>query len=208
MRTTTNGDVFLLDDQGLSIFYFRKDQRVLSSALSREKLLQLLLSTGEFGLVDYFKTKVGLPEYSLQDLQAAEALSVTCQLERKIMDKIMSLPISMVYPEPVNLTGARVIEVIQGSGNGEFVTSDDADFVGTKGMSTCVALLIWQDLEDKQQAICVHIDDFSGKASLGGRSAAEFLDLHIPRFDLSKPLSIHLFGGARMGGRKTILEIY
>ncbi len=145
-------------------------------------------------MVDYFKTKVGLPEYSLQDLQAAEALRATRQLDLKIMDKIMSLPISMVYPEPVNLAGARVIEVIQGSGNGEFVTSDDVDFVGTKGMSTCVALLIWQDLKDRQQAICVHIDDFSGKASLGGRSAAEFLDLHIPRFDLSKPLSIHLFG--------------
>ncbi len=71
-------------------------------------------------------------------------------------------------------------------------------------MSTCVALLIWQDLGEWQQAICVYIDDFSGKASFGGREAAEFLDSHLYRFDLSRPLSIHLFGGsASMSSQKT-----
>gem|GEM_PF-6502338 len=207
--TAANGDLFILDENGLSIFYFQKDQRILSSVLSRDGLLKLLLTTGEFGLVDYFKTLVGLPDYSSEDLQAAEELHSTRQLNREIIKTIMDISVVAYDPTTPNLESARVVEVIQGSGNGEFVTSDEVDFVGTKGMSSCVALLIWQDSGEWQQAICVHIDDFSGRASLGGLGAAEFLDSHLYRFDLSKPLSIHLFGGsASMSSQKTILEIY
>lgn len=41
------------------------------------------------------------------------------------------------------MDGKKITEVIQGAGNGQFVTSQETDFIGTNGMGPCVALLIW-----------------------------------------------------------------
>ena len=198
---------WLTDDNRKSVIYadFKKDN--IGTAFNRQELTRILLSGEDQGLYKYFSDLLKLPPATPEDVKEAKIVRQQKDKDRQIFQELSQLPGSNPKSEP-HLNNKRCTEVIQGAGNGQFVTSQNTDFIGTNGMGPCVALLVWQDFGDTQKAIVIHVDSFSGRGSLDRQGSAQFLDRYIGTQFIKNPnLKIHLVG-ATQGGRENLLEIY
>jgi hypothetical protein len=200
---TADGGFYLTNDNGASILFFDFDNKIISTALTRQELIRTILISGDLDLFNFFKDLMNLPNATTEDFQESKKLKDKIDSDNSTISKLLNLP-TLVMTEQPDLKGKKTVEVPQGAGLGSFVTSDDAEFIGTNGMAPCVALVVHQD----KKAIVIHVDSFSGAASLGGQGAAPFLDRYIgSEFIQNDNLKIYLIG-ANQGGRQNVLDIY
>ena len=204
---TNNGSFYVTDDNGMSIVFIDSKDNKVSTAFTRQELIRILLSAGDMDLYHFFSDLMKLPKATTEDFKEAKKVKEIREKDRQIVEDLAKIPVLTSKNTP-NISGKKTTEVIQGAGSGQFVTNQEADFIGTNGMGPCVALLICQDFGDKQKAVCIHVDSFSGKASLGVQGSAPLLDRYIGSEFIKNPsLQIHLIG-ANQGGRENVLEIY
>jgi len=197
------GAFYVLNDEGRSIIFLDEKINQVSSAHSKQELVQILLAASDSNLISYFSRLFDLPKATVNDIEEVKVLKTKIQRERAIIQYLKSLPFSPELPQP-NLTGKKVKGVMQGNANGRFVTAENVDFIGTEGMGPCVALVIYQ----AGKALIMHIDNFSGEASLGGRGAARELNLHMWKFEKNESLQVHIIGNSDGSGRQNLLDIF
>ncbi len=207
LNLLADGSTFVTSDNGASIIFFDIQDKKISAAFTQQELTRILLSTESTDIYNFFSKLLNLLPATSEDNKAAHQVKQEREGDRQIIQELTHLPTGINNQLIKIEDSAKFEEVIQGGGNGKFVTGLDTDFIGTFGMGPCVALIVWQDFGDTQKAIVIHIDSFSGKGSVG-LGTAPFLDKYLSTEFINDPsLEISLIG-ANEGGRQNVLEIY
>lgn len=70
--TTSNGSLYVTNDKRQSIFYVNLENNKISTALTRQELTRILLSTGDMDLYHYFSDLMKLPPATTEDFRYAK----------------------------------------------------------------------------------------------------------------------------------------
>lgn len=192
--------LYTIQDDGRSILFLNKEANIVSTALTVRELKGVIASARDKATRDYFINLLNLPPLDENDSAKAEAINSQRKREVEIIDFFKAKP----KPKPQRPLdpSRRNYEVNQGNGFGVVKSLDTTDSLSTFGLGPCVCLMI----HEGNKGLMIHIDDYSGNASLTQTSAEDFLNKYIDEF--GPEAKIHIQGANEDSGRKTVIEIY
>lgn len=195
--------IYVINDDGRSVVFCYTDTWVTSTYHSYKELLLLLIATEDVVLLDYFTNMFSLPRPTNYNYIEAEKYKWKMKADRNIISTLEWLPQTDQKNLPEDTKEDDIAQVIPWNASWRYVTSNTHRYIGTFGMWSCVSLI----LQQKWKAFLIHIDDFTGNASLWGKWAEEVINQNLSNFNQSD-LKIHVVWNSDGTGRKNMLEIY
>jgi hypothetical protein len=193
--------LYSIQDDGRSILFCDQKSNTISTALTRREFKAVLASVENQTTTDYFLDLFDLTPLDETDYAKAKEMKEIRKKENEIVAFFKAKPKPEISHKSLP-TERRDYGVNQGNGFGVVKSLDTTDSLSTLGLGPCVCFMI----HEGHKGLMIHIDHFSGEASLTRTGAAQFLDRHINEF--SPGAKIHLQGANDDSGRETVIEIY